>query len=233
MDSLILGLVLSIGWIVMASQGYGQADGGADNSTDEYDYAYDYELGDSIDQGDMGDMSNVGDVGEDQADSAMDDENNQDPFFDYKFSMGGKEDPFVPSVTLAHFNIQETKTPTVLNIPRPQEFGVVSELQKYPLQNLSVVGIWRSDQTYKVLVATPKAGAVIAGVGDFIGRKNGKIVDINKERILIREVSVSTDDVRMIHHQELYLQGKTKNKGLGIQGEEELDAEPSARYEEY
>lgn len=173
------------------------------SAADEYDGEYDnaYDGDDDVQTQAEDDMDSALAI-EDEADEAAQPQRT----FAYQFSMEGKEDPFVPSVTLAHFNLQDESTSR--SIVRPKEFAVGDELQKYQLKALKVVGIWRTDETYKALITTPGSGAVIAGVGDFVGTKNGKIVHINKDRLLIREVSISTDDVRMIHHEELFLQDK-------------------------
>lgn len=166
--------------------------------SDEYDEYDEYDYAESEDTAEVSAVL---------ATAGGDDEGSPAPrIIEYQFSMEGKEDPFVPSVTLAHFNLQDESVSR--SVVRPKEFAVGDELQKYKLGALKVAGIWRSGETYKALITTPGSGAVIAGVGDFVGTKNGKIVHINKDRLLIREVSISTDDVRMIHHEELFLQDK-------------------------
>lgn len=190
--------VLAVAWGFISVTGYAQDD-------DEYDYEYEGEYDEDEDEDEESSESSDSPS---ESESVSQSSSLDIRDIEYEFSMGGKEDPFVPSVTAMHFNLKVSKSP-VQSMTRPKEYAL-SELQKYKLSELKVVGVWKSEEAYKALITTPKT-AVIAQVGDFIGERNGKIVEIDSRNILVRIVSVISDDVddiRKICYENILFENK-------------------------
>ena len=81
---------------------------------------------------------------------------------------------------------------------------MISPLQRYPLEQLHVKGIWLLDDgTKKAIVMTPSQEGVIVKVGDPISA--GKILDIKKNRIVVRQYKIRRDGAREYDDEDLYL----------------------------
>lgn len=125
----------------------------------------------------------------------------------YEFSMSGGGDPFVPSVTPVHFN---ESLRDVAPVDTPPGFRPGGKFSGLELDKIKLVGMWKSDGEYKALLTTakPSGGSEIVKVGDFVGKGNGKIIEIGQHRVLIRRVIMSSNDVRTIEDLAIYLSGR-------------------------
>lgn len=111
---------------------------------------------------------------------------------DYTYASFGKDNPFVPPLLSTHL--------AKLEIP------IVSILQRYRLDELSLVGTWELENSdRKALVMTPKDEGVIVTVGDLVGNKGGKIVGIAPKSIKIREFTLAPDGTRQFEDYQIYL----------------------------
>ena len=121
--------------------------------------------------------------------------------------MSGGGDPFVPSVTPVHFN---ESLRDVAPVDTPPGFRPGGKFSGLELDKIKLVGMWKSDGEYKALLTTAKAsgGSEIVKVGDFVGKGNGKIIEIGQHRVLIRRVIMSSNDVRTIEDLAIYLSGR-------------------------
>lgn len=114
---------------------------------------------------------------------------------EYHYSSMSKPNPFVPPLMSA-FLAKET-------VP------VENSLQKFPLQVLTVVGIWSlKNGIRKALVITPESEGIVTAIGKNIGRRGGKVVAIRDDSILVREFSLASDGSRQYEEITLWLEGK-------------------------
>jgi Tfp pilus assembly protein PilP len=97
------------------------------------------------------------------------------------YSPEGKRDPFKPFIRI----IQEEKqvTPRV-NLP---------PIKRYPLEEFRLVGIVQIGEQPKAMVVDPEKNTYVLGVGDEIGNKQGKIIEIRNNGILVEEKRVFED----------------------------------------
>lgn len=61
-------------------------------------------------------------------------------------------------------------------------------LEQFPLDSLSMHGTMFQDGLAWVLIRTPDGGTHRITVGNYMGRQNGKIMEIQEDEVLIREV---------------------------------------------
>jgi Tfp pilus assembly protein PilP len=111
---------------------------------------------------------------------------------DYHYSSFGLADPFSkpgPAVTLA-------KGPG----------GVPNSLITYPLQNYSLVGTWTVEGgKHRALVITPEDQGIIIKDGDAIGNRQGKIVDITANTLIVRQYITSSSGEQYAEDYKLML----------------------------
>jgi Tfp pilus assembly protein PilP len=123
-----------------------------------------------------------------------------EPPSDYRYAAFGKGDPFVPPVI--------TEEATVIN---PLEIPIVSPLQRYRLQELSLVGIWQhSSGERKAMIMTPAnelggSQGIIIKNGDPIGQKGGRILGIGDDYLTIREFTLAPDGTRQYEDQQMFM----------------------------
>ncbi|MBP6217420.1 MAG: pilus assembly protein PilP [Oligoflexales bacterium] len=87
-----------------------------------------------------------------------------------------------------------------------EEISIVSLLQKYSLEKLNVVGVWRLENgKSKALIMTPKDEGVVVTTGDSLGRRGGKIVKIDDDKVIVREFSLASDGTRQFEDQQIWL----------------------------
>ena len=116
----------------------------------------------------------------------------------YKFSLLDDEDPFVPNVQITDFELEVESSQSSQNI-----IGYVEELQRFPISDLLLSGVWETDGEFKALVITPDNKGHIVSVGDYLGVDSGKILAITKKGIKIRKISYDSDLNRQIVDQYL------------------------------
>ena len=131
----------------------------------------------------------------------------------YEFSLLGQDDPFVPKILLIHFEggeefsaetIEEALTDTPI-------------LQEHPLNDFRLTGIWTTEGVTKGLILTPGANpqGVVVEVGDLIGEKNGTIIEIDKQGLVVREVHIDGDHQRKVNDRRLDLFNVDQAQALG------------------
>ena len=111
---------------------------------------------------------------------------------EYNYASFGKSSPFIPPLLSSHL--------AKLEIP------IVSVLQRYFLEQLTVVGIWTlENNARKALVMTSENEGVIVAVGDPIGNRGGKIISIEPNLVKVREFSLAPDGTRQFEDFDLWL----------------------------
>jgi Tfp pilus assembly protein PilP len=128
-----------------------------------------------------------------------------EPPSDYHYASFGRSDPFVPP--MPHFEaIEGERLVDNLEIP------IVSPLQRYAISSLNVVGIWQTAAgERKAMILTPegRSQGIVVKVGDPIGDRGGKIMDIGTEDITVREFSLAPDGTRQFEDRKMLI-GRTK-----------------------
>lgn len=87
---------------------------------------------------------------------------------------------------------------------RMHEIPVVSTLQKFPLARLELKGVWQLESGEKrAIVMTPNKEGIIVKVSDPISA--GKILEINRDHLVVRQYRLREDGVREFADENLYL----------------------------
>lgn len=116
-----------------------------------------------------------------------------EPPSQYRYAAFGKQDPFIPPMLT-----QERSSNA--------EIPIVSVLQRHSLESLRIVGLWELPSgERKALVMTPNEEGIVSRVGDLIGSRGGKIIQITAAGIKVREFSISPDGTRQFEDADLYL----------------------------
>lgn len=106
-----------------------------------------------------------------------------DPPAEYRYAAFGRADPFVPGQAEA--------------AKQDEDIPIASLLQKYGINQLKLVGIWRLESgARKALMMTPKNEGIIAKVGDPIGLRRGRILRIEEDNVVVREFNIAPDGTR-------------------------------------
>lgn len=139
-----------------------------------------------------------------------------EPPASYRYSSFNKRDPF--------------------SYPDPEELMdedfVVSKLQRYDVASLKLVGVWRlSTGVAKALIITPTGEGVVAVMGDPVGQNNGEVMEIGRNKIIIREYLMTPDGTRQFNDIDMFLEnyfgGGEQFTGEGLQSMPEQDGEAS------
>lgn len=153
-----------------------------------------------------------------------------EPSIDFQYVSYGKDDPFIPPMTLNEDGSR--KSLDALSVGKKVkkdvdsiEVAIVNNLQKHDLKKLKVVGIWQgSSGERKALILAPKGkgvagGGGVVGVpvtkGTQIGNRGGVVVSIGPDRVNVREFVLLHDGKKHF---------KTTSKFLG-------DKEPEQKVE--
>lgn len=99
------------------------------------------------------------------------------------YKPANRRDPFVMDVQSA---TAVTTGPTDGLAPDPLRRK--EELEQFPLDSLDMVGTLERDQTRWGLIRTPDGILHRVRVGNYMGKNNGQIVNINPERIQLTEI---------------------------------------------
>lgn len=142
-----------------------------------------------------------------------------EPPVDYHYSAFGRPNPFVKPDQMDGDMVKEVpiapEDPSIRDQSnntksksksksRGAEIPVISPLQRYPLESLQVKGIWLLDGGLKKsLIMTPQREGVIVKVGDPISA--GKVMDIHKDHVVVRQYRIRRDGAREYEDSELYL----------------------------
>lgn len=166
-------------------------------------------------------------------------ENIVEPTGEYRYASFGKPNPFMPPLKFTEdsLGVDGDMSPasdlataaitSAVNIPtvtapatdkagvsasgKPHEIPVVSTLQKYPLGNLELKGVWQLDTGEKrAIVMTPNKEGIIVKVSDPISA--GKILEINRDHLVVRQYRLREDGVREFSDHNLYLGDATRRE---------------------
>jgi type IV pilus assembly protein PilP len=85
----------------------------------------------------------------------------------------GKRDPFKPFITLGP--------------KKPLTKARLTPLQRYDVSELKLVGILKGPMGYRALVEDAGGKGFIITKGTLIGRGNGRVKEIHKDRIVVEE----------------------------------------------
>ena len=129
-----------------------------------------------------------------------------EPPASYRYSSFNKRDPF------AYPDREELMD---------DEF-VVSKLQRHDVSSLKLVGVWRlSTGISKALILIPTGEGVVAVIGDPVGQNNGEVMEIGRNKIIIREYLMTPDGTRQFNDIDMFLEDYFDNgaeftgQGLG------------------
>lgn len=146
-----------------------------------------------------------------------------EPSIDFQYVSYGKDDPFVPPMTLDEDgNRKSIDALSRGKKPRKEvdsvEIAIVNNLQKYDLKKLKVVGIWQgASGERKALVLAPKGKGAMGGVGVVgvpvtkgtqIGNRGGVVVSIGPDRVNVREFVLLHDGKKHFKTTSKYLGDK-------------------------
>ena len=141
-----------------------------------------------------------------------------EPAASYRYSSFSKRDPF------SYPNREEME----------DDNFVISKLQHHDISSLKLVGVWRlSTGISKALILTPTGEGVVAIPGDPVGQNNGEIMEIGKNKIIIREYLMTPDGTRQFNDIDMFLEDyfdtgmSQENKGL-----EDISAKETSLEEE-
>lgn len=130
-----------------------------------------------------------------------------EPSADYHYAGFGKADPFQPPLTIKAI------------VPDAVEIPIVSPLQRYPLKELKLVGVWaRSPGERKALVMTPGMEGIIVRVGDLAGSGGGKVMSIDEGSVLVREFLIANDGTRQFSDVRLVFDAGNKSTVQAVSG---------------
>jgi Tfp pilus assembly protein PilP len=117
----------------------------------------------------------------------------------YQYTLYQKANPFIPPV------IEDLK-------PR-MEIQVIHELQNYFLSELKLVGTWNvNEKEKKALIMTPDQKSFTVDINTPIGRKGGRISEINENSILVTYYELLPKGKKKKMTESIYLE-TTPTKG--------------------
>lgn len=82
---------------------------------------------------------------------------------------------------------QDTLPPCTSSACRPPSDHPQSMLENYNLESLKFVGVLQNNPRTVALIEVPNYGVVNVRIGDYLGRNNGKIVNIRRDTIVLQE----------------------------------------------
>lgn len=113
---------------------------------------------------------------------------------EYHYSSITKPNPFIP--------------PLISTLMARLELPVESSMQKYSLAEIKLVGIWTLRNTsMRAMMITPNGEGGVMSKGSSIGRRGGKITEIDENSITVREFSLSSDGTRQYEDFKVWIEG--------------------------
>ena len=120
-----------------------------------------------------------------------------EPESEYRYAAFDKPDPFQMPI-LDGINFEETQGPSGSDIP------IISPLQKYPIEELAVKGIYSlANGEMRAMVMTPRSEGIIIQEGDPISA--GKVLKITKEYVRTRQYHIREDGIREYKDRDMLL----------------------------
>lgn len=114
-----------------------------------------------------------------------------EPSGEYSYASFGRPDPFAAPAALMDPGTSEGASVT----PEGKEIKIISVLQRYPLSDLNVKGVWQlSTGQVRAVVLTPKGEGVVVKEGDPIS--SGKVLSVTREQMTVRLYRLRSDGVR-------------------------------------
>ncbi|WP_176736331.1 pilus assembly protein PilP [Oligoflexus tunisiensis] len=114
-----------------------------------------------------------------------------EPSSEYSYASFGRPDPFQAPAALMDPGTSAGASVT----PEGSEIKITSPLQRYPLNDLNVKGIWQlSTGEVRAVILTPKGEGVVVKEGDPIS--SGKVLSIKRELLTVRLYRLRSDGVR-------------------------------------
>ncbi len=114
-----------------------------------------------------------------------------EPSGEYSYASFGRPDPFMAPAALMDPGTNAGAPVT----PEGSEIKIVSPLQRYPLSDLNVKGVWQlSSGETRAVILTPKGEGVVVKEGDPIS--SGKVLSIKREQLTVRLYRLRADGVR-------------------------------------
>ena len=103
----------------------------------------------------------------------------------YKYSAASLRSPFdLPIVELDPVN----KDPKANGVPAPDKDRIRETLERFSVESLTMVGTIEQKRDLYALIDDGESGVHKVRPGNYMGRNNGKIVEISEDRIKLIEV---------------------------------------------
>jgi Tfp pilus assembly protein PilP len=126
-----------------------------------------------------------------------------EPSSEYSYASFGRPDPFQAPAAL-----MDPGTSTGASVPpEGSEIKITSPLQRYPLNDLNVKGIWQlSSGEVRAVILTPKGEGIVVKEGDPMS--SGKVLSIKREQLTVRLYRLRSDGVREYEDVGMKIGGK-------------------------
>ena len=120
---------------------------------------------------------------------------------DYHYAAFGAPNPFArPESIVSGLANKDSEDVSINGV----EIPMVSSLQRFPLNNLRLNGIWQLDNgERRALILTPENEGVIIKINDPIAA--GKVIAIEDKKIKTRQFSIRNDGVREYSEVDIYI----------------------------
>ena len=155
----------------------------------------------------------LSDLAEIKKNEAIDEETQEILMADYSpqnqpptsYNPSGKVDPFEPL-----FKKTSSKKEDIVLTPKPTPKGhVPGELEKIDLSQLKLTGIIIASDRNLGLVQEASGKGYVISKGTHIGIRGGRVSDILKDKVIIKETMISGDGRTVVQQKELKLRNKS------------------------
>ena len=102
----------------------------------------------------------------------------------YEYEGLTERDPFRSSIS----EVAQDQKPTNRSGPRPDFERSREYLERYELDTLSMVGTFRKQESFWVLIRDPEGVVHRVAVGNFLGKNHGNVVGIADTRVTMSEL---------------------------------------------
>ena len=120
-----------------------------------------------------------------------------EPTSEYIYASFGKPDPFaIPDFAMIKEPEPAAEEGPMTSLgPNGKEISIQSPLQAYPLDALTVKGVWQlAEGEMRAVIQTPKKEGIVIKNGDPMS--SGKVLQIEKDAIVVRLYKLRKDGVR-------------------------------------
>lgn len=120
----------------------------------------------------------------------------------YTYNPAGKVDPFMPP-------IQQQERVTAESAPEARRRTAPrTPLERFDISQLKLVAVLRTGDEAMAMIEVPDGKGHVVRQGSFVGDKDGQVVDISQDRILVEEIVTDLLGRMTSSPQELRLQKK-------------------------